>query len=352
MIGRFITNTIRFLWAWALWCAHFVLRAYWFLRTHQKSRQILEASVLLLLVLAVIYGLLLAPPAHFAEGSLIRIKKGSTLESTASLLKERDIINSAMLFEVVAHIYRSDGTIVAGEYSFENPQNIVTVARRLTSGDFELEPIRMRVIEGMSVEEITQMLAKTLPDFDADDFYAIASAKEGTLYPDTYFFLPGEDPELVLSAMVDNFNEHIRRVPVAAAITAFGKPLNEVLTMASILEKEAANTQDRRIIAGILWRRLENGMKLQVDAVFPYINGKNTFTLTKKDLTIDSPYNTYLYKGLPPGPIGSPSLDSIMAAVTPVTTSYVYYLSDMDGVTHYSTTYEQHLAKKKKYLDN
>ena len=120
--------------------------------------------------------------------------------------------------------------------------------------------------------------------------------------------------------------------------------------MASLLEEEAATLEDRQIIAGILWRRMAAGMPLQVDAVFPYIIGKNSFELTTNDLKTDSPYNTYTNRGLPPGPITNPGLDSILAAVTPQKTSYVYYLSDHDGNFHYSTTYEQHLQAKAKYL--
>lgn len=298
------------------------------------------------------YNLLFGAPAHFPEQSLVRIKKGATLEQAASLLKERHLIQSAILFELFARMYRNDGTIVAGEYAFTEPQNLLTVASRLTTGDFMLTPVKVRIEEGMSVDQITTLLKKQVPDFDALQFYSLAAQKEGRLYPDTYFILPGEEPSLVLEAMEKNFEKRIHEVTLATAIAKFGKPLNEVLTMASILEKEASLMQDRRIISGILWHRIAIGMKLQVDAVFPYINGKNTFTLTRKDLLIDSPYNTYLYKGLPPGPIGSPSAEAILAAVTPVDTSYVYYLSDMRGKIYYSTTYEQHLAKKDKYLDN
>ena len=120
--------------------------------------------------------------------------------------------------------------------------------------------------------------------------------------------------------------------------------------MASLLEREVPLTYDRRVVAGILWKRIRLGMPLQVDAVFPYIIGKNSFNLTKSDLATDSPYNTYLYKGLPAGPIANPGLDAILAAVTPLPTSYLYYLSDKYGNLHYSATYEQHLANKHKYL--
>ena len=124
----------------------------------------------------------------------------------------------------------------------------------------------------------------------------------------------------------------------------------DIVTMASILEKEAKNTRDRKMIAGVLWNRLDRGMLLQVDAVFLYTIGRTTFDLTMKDLASDSPYNTYRYKGLPPTPIGSPSLDSLVAAMTPTKSDYLFYLADNDHVTHYSKTYREHLRKKRLYL--
>ena len=121
--------------------------------------------------------------------------------------------------------------------------------------------------------------------------------------------------------------------------------------MASIIEKEVITHEDMKTVSGVLWKRIAIGMPLQVDAVFPYIMGKNTFELTREDLQFDSPYNTYKYKGLPPGPINNPGLDSILAAATPAKTKYVYFLSDKDGNFHYAVSYAQHLANKKKYLD-
>ena len=134
------------------------------------------------------------------------------------------------------------------------------------------------------------------------------------------------------------------------ALKKSGKTLREVVIMASLLEKEAAKTEDRRMVAGILWKRISIGMPLQVDAVFPYIIGKNTFDLTRADLKVDSPYNTYKYKGLPVGPIANPGLDSMVAAMTPVKSNYIFYLTDMQSKFHFSVTYAQHLANQKKYL--
>jgi len=122
--------------------------------------------------------------------------------------------------------------------------------------------------------------------------------------------------------------------------------------MASILEGEALTTSDRKLVAGVLWRRLEIGMPLQVDATFSYVNGKTTFELTLDDLKIDSPYNTYKYKGLPPTPINNPGLNSINAALYPTKTKYLYFLSGNDGKMHYARTFEEHKRNRQLYLNN
>ena len=120
--------------------------------------------------------------------------------------------------------------------------------------------------------------------------------------------------------------------------------------MASIIEREAITPEARRIVSGILWKRIKMGMPLQVDATFAYVNGKNTYELTAEDLHIDSKYNTYEYKGLPPGPICNPGLDSIIATIEPTATPYLYYLSEKNGTMHYAKTFEEHKMNKVKYM--
>jgi UPF0755 protein len=133
-------------------------------------------------------------------------------------------------------------------------------------------------------------------------------------------------------------------------IAAFGKTEKEVVAMASILEGEARQMNTRRTVAGILWRRIRIDMPLQVDTSFIYINGKTSAELTLEDLKIDSPYNTYVYRGLPPTPISNPGLASIEAAITPISTPYLYFLTDPEGVMHYATTLKEHAFNKNKYL--
>jgi UPF0755 protein len=314
--------------------------------------RILPAAFLGGILIFLIYFVTIAAPLNFPTASLLRLQDGSTPNQVATLLEERHIINSSYLFTLVLHLYGRNESIVSGEYFFPGSENLFTIVWRLVHGDRELTPVRVRIPDGATSTQIAALLAQKIPDFDSNAFLESAKPDEGMLFPDTYLFLPGEDPSEVLSALLTNFQHHITASSTAAAITNFGKPQNQILTMASILEKEGATTKDREMIAGILWHRIAVGMKLQVDAVFPYIIGVNSLQLTKADLQTDSPYNTYIYAGLPPGPISNPSLDSIMAAVQPTKTKDLYYLSDLQGNMHYCATFTCQLANEKKYLNN
>ncbi|HVZ76094.1 MAG TPA: endolytic transglycosylase MltG [Candidatus Paceibacterota bacterium] len=287
-------------------------------------------------------------PFNFPVGAYVDIPQGTTLSQAAATLKGRGIIRSEIAFEILVRVFGAERHVIAGEYFFPGKAAVLRVALRLGSGDFEITPARVRVAEGATVQDIANGLAKAIPGFNLSEFERETSGKEGYLFPDTYFFMPGETTQEILGAFSNNFSTHI--ASIQKQIDAFGKPLSDVIIMASLLEREAPDTQDRRIIAGILWKRIKLGMPLQVDAVFPYIIGKNSLDLTAQDLKVDSPYNTYTHKGLPPGPIANPGLDAILAAVTPISTSYLYYLSDKNGTFHYSATYDQHLAAKVKYL--
>lgn len=311
---------------------------------------LLSAAAILISGGVLAYVFFISPPLFYPTGAYVHVNSGETLGDAAHALKERGIIRSELLFETLVRVFGSDQDVIAGEYSFPKRENIIAIAKRMASGDFQVEPTRVRVAEGATVEEIGKQLSDSIPGFDLAAFTRQARGKEGYLFPDTYFFMPGQDVDAILGAFANNFSTHI--ASVQKKIDAFDKPLSEIIIMASLLEREAPTTYDRRVISGILWKRIELGMPLQVDAVFPYIIGKNTFELTRSDLKVDSPYNTYTNKGLPPGAIANPGLDAIVAAVTPIKTDYLYYLSDENGTMHYSVTYSQHLAAKNKYLGN
>lgn len=298
------------------------------------------------ILFSLLYFMTLSAPVYFPSGALVKIPQGSTIASVAERLQERNIVRSVFFFEAAARLLGEK--VIAGEYYFEKPQNVLMVAKRLAEGDYDLKAVRVTIPEGANVFEITKILSRLIVDFDDKKFLTLAEPKEGFLFPDTYFFYPGAEPELVLQTMENNFTVNVARI--ATSTVTSDRPLSEIVTMASLLEEEASKTHDRQVIAGILWRRIEIGMPLQVDAVFPYIIGKNTFQLTTADLKTDSPYNTYVHKGLPPGPISNPGLDAMRAALSPLKSTYLYYLSDLDGNFHFCSTYTCHLDNKRKYL--
>lgn len=314
-------------------------------RGHLKER-LIPVVLFIALGLSFVYAVTFSAPFNFPSDSMVKVKQGSSIADVAVLFKERGIVRSVFWFEVATRL--AGRNVIAGEYYFERPSSVFSIASRLARGDYDLEPIKVTIPEGANVFEITKLLSQSLADFDDKKFLELAESKEGYLFPDTYFFYPGAEPELVIQTMENNFTLNMAKISTTTVLS--GISLNDILTMASLLEEEAPNTEDRQIIAGILWRRIEIGMPLQVDAVFPYIIGKNSFNLTRADLQTDSPYNTYKYKGLPPGPITNPGLDSIYAAVTPRKSTYLYYLSDLEGNFHYCSTYTCHVANKAKYL--
>jgi UPF0755 protein len=288
-------------------------------------------------------------PLKYPEHTLVSIPEGSSSTEVAGILKNAGLVFSEK--SILSALFLEGGItkIQAGDYFFDIPESSLQIARRLIEGDYRLVAEAIVVPEGATVRDMALLFEKKFDGlFDLNEFIKKAQMYEGYLFPDTYFFFPNATADIVISSLRRNFDAKILKL--TDEIEQFGKPLEEVVVMASLLEKEARELETRRMIAGVLWRRLEISMPLQVDAVFPYIIGKNTFEVTREDLLYDSPYNTYVYKGLPPGPIGSPSFESLLAAVTPIESEYLFYLADHDGVTHYAKTFEEHVANKRRYL--
>jgi len=291
----------------------------------------------------------LRAPSDSSQEILITIEEGMTLSEVTNFLFDMRIIRYPALFKGLAFIFGGgDDGIIAGDYFFKSPPTVLGVAFRLTSGRYGVELVELTIPEGASVFEISLIAGKLLNEFDSERFLELAKDDEGYLFPDTYLFLPNTKAEEVHRVMRENFNKKI--FSLKPAIRRTKKDVHEIITMASLLEEEAKDTETRRLISGVLWKRIDIGMLLQVDATFIYIIGKNTFELTLDDLKIDSPYNTYRYKGLPPGPISNPGIDSIKAAINPEESDYLFYLADLTGETHFSETFEEHKQKKARYL--
>jgi UPF0755 protein len=306
---------------------------------------LLAAFVVITVAVAISIIMNLLPPSDFPKDSILTIAEGMSVSQIANHLQKEHYISSPIMFRILAE--RSGKSVLAGEYFFDKPESVFTIFSRLSVGDQGLDLVRVTIPEGFNKSEIAKLLKEKIDNFD--EKYFLANSKEGYLFPDTYFFSKEEKTKDVLKAISENFDK--KMASIQKELDAFGRPLSEVLNMASIIEEEARTTETRRIISGILWKRLEIGMALQVDVTFQYVNGKDTYELTSSDLTIDSPYNTYKYAGLPPTPISNPGLDSIKAAITPTKTNYLYFLSSKQGTMYYAADFEGHKLNRIKYLD-
>ncbi|MEK7477749.1 MAG: endolytic transglycosylase MltG [Patescibacteria group bacterium] len=315
----------------------------------KKRKKIILSVAGVLGVLLILYILFLSPSANFPTGKFITIGEGMNVAVAGDYLAEQSIIRHPFLFRLFVQLFSRKG-VIAGDYLFKKPFNVFSIARRLAIGQFDIEEVKIVIQEGMNNREIAALLKKKLPLFDDKHFLELTADKEGMLFPDTYFIKLSAKEGMVAELMVNNFNAKIKTL--SADIQKSAKTLNEILTMASIIEEETRTAESRRIVSGILWKRIKLGMPLQVDAVFPYIMNKYSLQLTVKDLQYDSPYNTYKYKGLPPGPISNPSLDAIDAALHPKDSPYLYYLSDRAGNLHYAKTYTGHKNNIATYLRN
>lgn len=303
------------------------------------------------------------PPGDFPTGAIVTVKQGSTLSEVADQLAQAGVIKSAVIYKGYIRLLHDGRGVQAGDYLFDAPQSALRVAYRTAYGIGGLPKIKVLIPEGSDSTDIAGILGKDIPGFASTTFLMLAKADEGYLFPDTYFFYGNTTPQQAIDQMKADFD--LRIANASSSINAFiaSSSANsnakysqaDIIKMASIVEKEATSSVDRRIIAGILWKRLADDYPLQVDPPFFYFLNKDSSQLTSADLAVDSPYNLYKNKGLPPTPIDNPGLnailDTVTDTVTPTDSSYWYYLSDKNGGIHYSATYDGQLANKAKYVE-
>ncbi len=290
------------------------------------------------------YALFITPPQMYPVGATVTVPQGASVREAGELLQKAGAVRSAAAFTLAVRFWNPTGGVLASTYALTRKESAFRLAYRFAHGDTGIEPVRVTIPEGLSSREIGELLKERLGVFDSERFRVLGEAEEGYLFPETYYLLPGTDPEAAVRLMKETFAEKVG--PLEEKIRASGKSVHEVVTMGSLIEREARKPETRRMISDILWRRIELGMPLQVDAVFGYIFGKSGYAPNFEDLKIESPYNTYLNRGLPPGPIANPGLDSILAAVEPKGNDYLYYLTGKDGRMYYAKTFERHVANR------
>ena len=287
--------------------------------------------------------------------SIIYIPKGSSLTKIASILHEKSCLSKfeSNFFIFVAKVCFKQNDIHHGKYTFSGISTVGELLKALTTAS--KNRIKITIIEGWDIERVAEELKVKL-DINTDKFIKIckdvlvskrfglnAPNLEGYLYPDTYFVSDAYDEWDLIDVFVrhfkNNYEVHIR--PLKPEMT-----MNDVVTMASIIQGEAMNPDEMQTISSVYHNRLEKGMLLQADPTIQYaIPGKNR-RLWNKDLKIDSPYNTYKYKGLPPGPINNPGIKALKAAVTPIKTNYLYFVSDGSGNHIFNTNVKDHNKSK------
>ena len=289
------------------------------------------------------------------------IAKGTSAAQIGNKLAEDGLIKNSLAFKFYVQLTGAAGKIQAGEYTLSPNLSLFQVVKELLRGPKE---IWITIPEGFRREEIAEkfanLLEKEKKNVFIDEFLQLSSGKEGMLFPDTYIF-PKTASALVIVNKLSSTFDSIVDSQMEGSITDSGYSLNEVLTMASIVERETVTEGERPVVAGILFKRLEAGWPLQADATLQYAFGTNECLGESPgckwwripevaDRKLNSPYNTYRNIGLPPAPIANPGLSSIKAAISPEESEYWYYLHDGKGKIYYGRTLEEHNANISKYL--
>jgi UPF0755 protein len=282
--------------------------------------------ILLCALLFVGYRTFVAAPSSFPVPYHLSVTAGDTSSAISRQLADDGVIRSRRVFQFFMIMLGNDTHISEGEYYFSQPFNAIDIALRISGKEFGINKVKVTFPEGYTNDQMTARLVATFPTFDAAGFFKETAGTQGYLFPDTYKFFPTPTADEVVTTMKDNFQAKL--VPLQADIAASGHSESDIIIMASIIQKEAAGTEDSPIIAGILWKRISNGMDLQVDAA----------------------PSTYDHKGLPDAPINNPGLVAILAAIHPTASDYLYYLHDAAGNVHYASTFAEHQQNIKKYL--
>jgi len=319
-----------------------------------KKKPLIFALLFLILILTPVllnkyYNYLLEPRSKEETSQIFVIKPGQPVTQIAQNLEEAGLVKNALAFRLLVAQMGIAQNIQAGDFRLSPDKTSREIATELTHGAID---VWITLPEGMRIEEQAARLEEKLK-FGSNEKYQfdkgqyIKTAQEGYMFPDTYLVAKDATAADIAQRLRQTFDEKV------ATLLAKGKESNlteeEVLILASLVERESKSPRERPIIAGILLNRLNTGMALQVDATIQYAKGydsnENTWwgQVTPSEYeTVKSRFNTYLYPGLPPAPIANPGLESLQAAAEPAQTEYFYYLHDAEGKVHYATTAEEH----------
>lgn len=352
--------------------------------TNRIVRYIILAIVLIVLVIGVsgyFYVQNALSPVNESNQEMVEvtIPVGSNASDIAGILDDAGVVNNAQLFDYYLK-FNNNEELQAGHYEFNQSMDAAGILQTLQEGG---EPIfvdadtRITVIEGMQLTEIaaivdenTAITSEEFMDVVSDeafiqeletqfpsmlaglsDIEGLNYTLEGYLFPATYDYFAGMSAQELITEMIAASNNVYQSLIADLEYTYLS--FDQVLTLASIVEREAVTQEDRQMVSGVFYNRLEVGMPLQSDITVLYALGEHKEFVTYSDLEVDSPYNTYMYDGLPPGPINSPSLMSIESVIYPEWNNFYYFVADLDtGEVYYSSTIEEHDALVEEYVNS
>ncbi len=313
---------------------------------------------------------------NLSEEKFFIINTGDGLSTIGKNLEKEGIIKKDYFFLIYGVITEKGKSLKPGNYVLRSNMSISEIMDKLSQGDGE----KITIIEGWNLRDIALFLEKNGYG-TKEEFYEIAGKPpfykdgivksqesrdvsfdfefledlpldlplEGYIFPDTYFISQGTPMDDIVYSFLSNFdrkiNEEIRKEIEKNEMSFF-----EIITIASLIEKEVIDYNEKKIVSGIIQKRMKEGMRLQLDATITYLTGRRSVSIPLKETRIDSPYNTYVYSGLPKGPICNPGIESIKAALRPKKSDYFYYLSKPNGETVFSETHKEHVDAKNKYL--
>lgn len=295
----------------------------------------------------------------------IEIAQGAKAADVWRMLVNEGYSDRTIPWKYYGRVNDTAEKIQAGVYHVEAGDKVSIVIDRFARGETKSNEQSITFPEGFTEKQIAarvadrqgtsaaEFLDKTTPTGYTEKFLFLANVPtgrtlEGYLFPDTYRIAKDDAPKDVIVRMLGNFDKKVSQ-ELRDEITQQNRTLDDVIIMASIIEKEVQSADDMAMVSGILWKRIDNGEGLYADATLEYIVNKNG-ELTVQDLSLDSPYNTRKYRGLPPGPISNPGLSAILAAIRPKQSDYYYYLTTKDGKTVFAKTNDEHNRNKAKYL--
>ncbi|SMC21510.1 UPF0755 protein [Clostridium acidisoli DSM 12555] len=333
----------------------------------KNKLKILSIIIVVLVVIALSFSLYvkhsLEHPFKVTNNKEFEVKKGDTFYSIIARLNSQGLMDNPLISKAYIKYNKVPGVIKPGLYMLSKDISLNKFIQDLSVGAYDKNYLKVTIPEGFNLAQIADRLQergiiskdafiKACEDYKTPSYIKEDSKRkyklEGFLFPDTYELKKGMQGNDIIKLMLSHFENQMSLLQKKDKITIDKNDYDKIINMASIIELEAYKDEDRSVIASVFYNRLSKNMKLQSNVTVEYALGQHKEKLYNKDISVNSPYNTYVVNGLPEGPISSPGIKSIKAAVEPSNTNYLYFLSYENGVSYFTADYNAFLAEKKK----